>query len=67
MIVTNKRYSHPRVTVIQIDIHLAGGNPTNTDGRGGQEARGWGLSLAREGGRMEEGEKKGGGNGRCPF
>jgi hypothetical protein len=45
MIVTNKLYSHPRVTVIQIDIHLAGGNPTNTDGRGGQEARGWVTTM----------------------
>jgi hypothetical protein len=30
MTATNKRYSYPRVTVIQIDIHHAGENPTNT-------------------------------------
>jgi hypothetical protein len=29
MIAANKRYSYPRVAVIQIDVHLAGENPTN--------------------------------------
>jgi hypothetical protein len=27
---TNKRYSYPRVTAIQIDVHLVGENPINT-------------------------------------
>jgi hypothetical protein len=30
MTATNKRYSYPRVMEIQIDVHPAGENPTNT-------------------------------------
>jgi hypothetical protein len=30
MTATNKRYSYLRVTVILIDVHPAGENPTNT-------------------------------------
>jgi hypothetical protein len=30
MITTNKRYSYPRVAVIQIDVHPGGENPINT-------------------------------------
>jgi hypothetical protein len=29
MTATNKQYSYPRVTVIRIDVHLEGKNPTN--------------------------------------
>jgi hypothetical protein len=29
-IVTNKRYSYPRVMTIRIDVHPVGENPTNT-------------------------------------
>jgi hypothetical protein len=28
-IVTNKRYSYPKVTMIQINVHPTGENPTN--------------------------------------
>jgi hypothetical protein len=30
MTTTNKQYKYPRVTVIQIDVHPVGENPTNT-------------------------------------
>jgi hypothetical protein len=30
MTATNKQYSYPRVVAIQIDVHHAGENPTNT-------------------------------------
>jgi hypothetical protein len=30
MTATNKRYSYLRVTVIRIDVHVTGENPTNT-------------------------------------